>query len=87
MLWLAYDEFCIGIKGLILLYGTREQMHEYNRVCNKKRYSLDMIIKQPVIPVYYKAVVACYEKHLRIFIPVIRGAFAMCKTIKDKLRH
>lgn len=87
MLWQAYDEFCIGIKGLILLYGTREQMHEYNRVCNKKRYSLDMIIKQPVIPVYYKAVVACYEKHLRIFIPVIRGAFAMCKTIKDKLRH
>lgn len=86
-LWNAYDEFCIGIKGLILLYGTYGQLKKYNRVCNNKHYTLGAITKQPVIPAYYKAVVACCEMRLLIFIPVIRGAFAACKAIKEKLEH
>lgn len=84
--WKAYDEFCIGIMGLILLYGNKEQKMQYDAVCGK-RYPLSLVWHQPVIPIYYKAAVACREAHLGALVPLLRWMLAAGKWVVDKMKR
>jgi hypothetical protein len=79
----SIDYFKIGIKGMMLLYGSQSILDENIHLLGKQ--SINTIFTQPVIPWYYKFVVIAYQLKVKPLVSLMRWLLHFSIKIKTSL--